>query len=262
MGTNLRITDFKFALTQRKLVIVRLDRPALPHLTVDWLNKSNVLDVHLNWVQTGRYDPILQIPMEYVQDFLRLQHEYRRRHAIKAFRRYRPGWLMRNGFTLLLLNHEDLRAAVKQAVPKLQGDFTADVAKVEAIKDLLEHCPASGLNVLRDFRVQCGPFPGAELSVSAVRGFPKREQIILSYQTVPGHGRGWWGFTTSSVEQLHRTLIELGRRFVSKSQLKAAREALSLVLSDGSGVSDGQLDWETDPSVTKLVTKIGTGSVG
>lgn len=114
----------RWSLTPRMLTFGRRDRSDLPHLTVLWGTLSGEFDVHLKW-EDGRPEPyqsLAKVPATTLtrafQTWLAPEVERLRRWLLTTERRFRPGWLARQGYRVFWVPHEDVIARLQELAPK------------------------------------------------------------------------------------------------------------------------------------------------
>ena len=205
-------TDLAFSLSERKLVIARRSRPELQHLTVGWGNRSGEIDFHLTSdheaAMAGErqkgHEPLFVVTSEMLrlagQASERFAHREARPFFLKNFRRYRPGWLARRGYVVLLAGEQHFRGLVARVAPKVGRKHRLELRELAnpvthaALNDHIYSadilgCPECVAEVIGASEV--------DMFVTAMRvrgGNPNhRDTIMLRYGPDPKGIVGWTG---------------------------------------------------------------------
>ncbi len=139
-GPRIRIGNLTIDHVQRrnrKLIVFRNDKNELPHLTISWQNASKEIDIHLTKRTSGgieNHQPIATIP----ESVLKKVCESFGAEILKVItlniekvRKVRPGWLARNGHTVLYLPNDMQEQLIRKLAPKQKhrGKWTYKVDK-------------------------------------------------------------------------------------------------------------------------------------
>ena len=127
------VQNLSFALTQRKLVVSRVDRKELPHLTISWGNPSGEIDIHL----TPRFPKdendreslakIQEVVVgSFVQSIGKDVVEIAKNKMFRIIWSIRPGVLARNHYYLIGTKEESIEQWLRRAAPKLRGKHRLD----------------------------------------------------------------------------------------------------------------------------------------
>lgn len=208
------------------LELYRANRPELAHLTVFWKTRSGEIDVHLTFGHESAmsgdgpklHEPLCRFRPEQVgalgQKANEVAEQITRKHLLQHYKRFRPGWLARNGYLILIVERDAAFEWLKRAFPQRKRKFRLDPETAFEASNL----PAGFLDsiyepevlhVLREEGVRVGPMHDSEVAVQAVRyrgGTGTEDNIYLSYTLGPDGSVGWWGMTNSDAERLHRRL--------------------------------------------------------
>jgi hypothetical protein len=216
---RVRLGDFGVIYNQRtgKLEIYRADRKDLAHLTVAWGTKSGELDIHLTrghesaMVGAGGkdYESLVRIPRTALEQVgIRVQRivdESLVPQLMAIYRKYRPGWFGRRGYTIVFVEGDELRAWVGRAAPRVRGKYQLEA---DRIVDPANYPPSfvdsiyypSVLDEIRDLAL--------DIPVSAIRSrrgkVVSRDTITLRYTLGPDGTFGWWGTRQSDLRSAVR----------------------------------------------------------
>jgi hypothetical protein len=135
--------NLAFDLGPRKLVIFRVDRQDLPHLTVSWDNPSGEVDIHLT--QPGATsatdrDPIAKFPQSHLptfaESFGRDLLEIVKTSTLQVVWQIKPSWLAKRQFSLFATTGESIEQWIHRCAPKIRGKHRLDA---DALKKMPEH---------------------------------------------------------------------------------------------------------------------------
>ncbi len=208
------------------LELYRANRPDLAHLTVLWKTRSSEVDVHLTFGHEAAmlgsgpklHEPLFRFRLEELDALGHganvVAEQITRKHLLQHYKRFRPGWLARNGYMILVVERDVAFQWLKQTFPQKKRKFRLDpetAFKTENLpaEFLEEIYEPRVLHILRENGVRVGPMHDAEIAVQAVRyrsGNSAEDNIFLSYTLGPDGTVGWWGMTNRDGERLHRTL--------------------------------------------------------
>jgi hypothetical protein len=117
----------------RKLVVFRIDRTDLPHLTCSWNNPSGEVDIHLTPASPRDEDDresILRVQeSELMCSFRRLVKqicELVMKNPIEVVWSVNPKWLRNRGYTLVGPKEEQIGVWLLRALPKRRGKHRLD----------------------------------------------------------------------------------------------------------------------------------------
>jgi len=211
-----------------KLVLSRANRPDLAHLTVDWMTSSGELDIHLTYGHEARtrdpaaelYVPIAKVPLAELERFgegIAAGLEDVAFRSMRAFRKYRPGWLARRGYLVMLLDETVMFDWFKRSAPRRRGKYRVNpenVFNAERLDPAVLAAMSDGLNDPRVLHTL--PKVPMHAPISAIR-FPERgssvrENILLKWQIGPDGTFGWWGMTNRASTALGR---DMARHFLT-----------------------------------------------
>lgn len=114
---------------------------------------------------------------------------------VREYRRYRPGWLSRNGYVVMLPDEPRYLDLFREAAPRLRGKYRIDPA-VALDECRLAHIAIDSLYHPRVLRF----IDGRELRTPVIAVQVHRARVIdatrlcLSYRTFPNGEENWWGF--------------------------------------------------------------------
>ena len=206
-------THLTCSLSSRKLVIARRCRPDLAHLTVSWGHRSGAIDVHLARDHemamvdacNKHYEPLLVVSPETQRLAAQVVEMFARQvllpFALKNLRRYRPGWLTRRGYVVVLAEPTDVRRLVERAAPKAGEKYRLNLGEVS---NLAIYAPMVSNNVYSP-EILAWPEtvseivgrPQSEMLATAVRlqsgGPSHRDTITLRYGPDLKGITGWCG---------------------------------------------------------------------
>jgi len=131
--------------------------------------------------------------------------------SMQAFRKYRPGWLARRGYLVMLLDESVVFEWFKRSAPRRRGKYRVNpqhVFNAERLDPALLEAMSDGLNDPRILHTL--PKVPMRAPISALR-FPERgssvrENILLKWQIGPDGTFGWWGMTNRASTVLGRDL--------------------------------------------------------
>lgn len=214
--------DWRFSINLKsgKIEICRANRPELAHLTIAWRTQSRTLDIHLTFAheqargeKSGkRWEPIATIPLDELnalgeqggRAIEAMSRSFIRAHA----RRFRPGWLARNGYAVCVFDRETLTELFKAAAPKERGKYRLQP------NALLE--PARLSATVGDFLFDPAVLHVVDVSrlagpVNAVRlghhGGVDRHGILLNHGLGPNGKRGWWGMKNRELNSWQAKMV-------------------------------------------------------
>lgn len=203
--------------------IYRAGREDVAHLSMFFQTHNGELDFHLTYGHeqatrgeqaSKRRVQLLKVPFAKAEEaglaagvaIERAAHEWGR----SEFRRFRPGWLRRNGYLVALAAREDVAEMWSTITPKRRGKYRVSTSWETAVANHVasfELYDPSVLHTLRAEGVRAGLMSDSVFVVTAVRpGEPVARHIALSYDTF-GRDRGWWGVTHRSVLRMQRRLL-------------------------------------------------------
>jgi len=206
-------TDLTFALNGRKLVISRRSRPELAHLTVGWGNRSGETDFHLTYGHEGAmagerekdHKPLFVVTPEMLQLAGQAIEPFLRNEALpfllNHFRRYRPGWLARRGYMVLLAGEQHFRGLVERVAPKAGRKHRVDLRELVSPAThaamLNETIYSPEILVCPEWVAEVMGPSEIKLPVTATRvrggGLNQGDTIILQYGPDPKGVVGWCG---------------------------------------------------------------------
>ncbi len=127
------VQNLAFALTQKKLVVSRVDRKELPHLTISWGNRSGEVDIHLTPQfpkDKNDRESLAKIQEAVVGSFVQsIGKDLVEIAKSKMFRiiwGIRSGVLARNHYYLIGTKEESIEQWLYRAAPKLRGKHRLD----------------------------------------------------------------------------------------------------------------------------------------
>jgi len=234
-----------------KVVFVRRDRRELPHVTVDWQNRSNVIDVHLTYerrVKTASgadvfektHDPLFKIPIATLEALgPKLERTMVRDFVgplLMAYRKYRVGWLARKNYYLNLQSQDEMEAWFKSLGTKVKGRKNRYHVDHERIVNP-EHWPEEWrhfyrADALREIDPKELPIPITLTRIVRGRERPG-SALVLSHFDQPGpHGRrGWWGFSARASERLRRRVDRATDDFIRRHATPEHRAAFENIVA-------------------------------
>jgi hypothetical protein len=119
------IQSLAFSLQERTLVVRRIDRDDLPHLTVSWNNPSGEIDVHLTPLypkDDNDRESIAKVPeMELPAYLVSLSKRFLglvRSSLLQIIWSVGPSWLLRNNYFLIGTSGESIEQWLRKVVPK------------------------------------------------------------------------------------------------------------------------------------------------
>jgi hypothetical protein len=135
-------SELAFSLSDRKLVVTRRNRPELAHLTVSWGHASGAIDIHLTSGHEAAmagdrdktHEPLFVVSPEALRlaghSAERFMHGDLATLARRSLRRYRPGWLARRGYVVVLAGHHEFSGLVQRAAPKVGGKYRVKLSEL------------------------------------------------------------------------------------------------------------------------------------
>jgi hypothetical protein len=127
------IQNLAFALTQKKLVVSRVDRKDLPHLTISWGNRSGEIDIHLTPAfpkDENDRESLAKIQEAVAGSFIEsIGKDIAEVAKNKMFRiiwGIRPGVLARNHYYLIGTKGESIEQWLRRSATKLRGKYRLD----------------------------------------------------------------------------------------------------------------------------------------
>ena len=121
----------------RKLVVFRVDRKDLPHLTVSWGNPSGEVDLHLTPtfpVANAERESILRISESELRartaDLVRQAWLVLQGHTVGGVWGVRARWLANNGYMLVGAKDTPVADWLRGALPKVRGKFRLDQNRI------------------------------------------------------------------------------------------------------------------------------------
>jgi hypothetical protein len=139
-----------FDVGPRKLVIFRVDRTDLPHLTCSWNNPSKEIDIHLTSPSQStecNRESIVKIQeselrarfRELVAQFFAIVS----RSPIQFVWGVQPKWLAERGYRLVGPREEPVSAWFKRAVTKKRGKYRLDAESFRRPPEMVTYSPTS-----------------------------------------------------------------------------------------------------------------------
>ena len=227
---DFQLGEFRIHVNLRsgKLVVSRAARKDLAHLTLSWRNRSGEIDIHLTRRHeqatldghgTDDYEPLFRLAQSEVEELGVGVGEASRQFFVDLvrtkWRRFRPGWLARNGYVLVQIEPAAFDHALKRAAPKKRRKYRVDLEMLEngtwVAKDDVAFYDASALHDLRHTE--------RERPVQVVRVSDGRtDRILLRHGRGPNGSVGWWGAidreVMASSDKLQDRLLEWARPLV------------------------------------------------
>jgi hypothetical protein len=209
-----------------KFEIYRASRPDLAHLVLAWGTTSQEVDLHLTYEheqamahgeRNKAWVPLARIPRAELERLGEAAGLHLRDllvpHLLKRWRRFRPGWLARNGYVVALEDPAAARILLTKIAPKKKRKFRL---QIQALED--ERW------VERELASVLGPDLGSEyydpcvLNAEDVRGrvgpirlvrhhAGRNEVLMLHYMRGPDEKLGWWGLTSADMEVIKKCLV-------------------------------------------------------
>jgi hypothetical protein len=134
----------------RKLVVVRVDRKDLPHLTFSWGNASGEVDAHLTPASPkGENDRQSILKMQESElkarfgDLLKQVWEHARKSRVLMIWGVQPRWLAEQGYVLLGPKDEPVIAWLQGALPKKRGKYRLDETRLKQFPKMARHRPTA-----------------------------------------------------------------------------------------------------------------------
>src|SRR5437867_4177098 len=125
MSTGFVFANLLVTWTKRLVVIRRIDRTELPHLTISFENDSGDIDLHLNYEKaksrSEQYTPLFQFPKaqaEQLFESLSPHFEQEVRVLLSRAQTVTPQWLTRRRYVIAIMNEQKLQSSILQAVLK------------------------------------------------------------------------------------------------------------------------------------------------
>jgi len=197
--------NLAFDVGPRKLVIFRVDRTDLPHLTCSWNNASKEIDLHLTSApQAGERDQesILKIQESELQ--ARFQELVRKalaivgRSTIQFVWAVQPKWLAEMGYRLVGPRDEQVSRWFQRSFSKKRGKYRLDEAMFRRLPKMLTYRPTAK----RFARL------GTEGQIYAIsnRGAHNGSTLVLAAFNLGSSPTTWVGFNMADVARLIRAV--------------------------------------------------------
>src|SRR5260370_21076238 len=210
MNIRFVIANLQFSTTKRLVVIRRVDRKDLPHLTISFQNSSCEIDLHLNYENARssdeRYVPLTRFSWGSVEQslegfLLRFETEFRR--LFLKVPTVTSVWLIRRGYVIALMHGDNIQSAILATAPKLRGKHRIDA---DAVKKLFENVDPSLITLLdpsalSSTEVQNHP------SVFAARARGRNRLISLRYVPM-SNGVNAWARIDPIADEMARFVVD------------------------------------------------------
>jgi len=189
------ISNLLFTSTERLVVIRRIDRHELPHLTISFQNTSDEIDLHLkNESPTSRqelYEPLARVSKARIEHFLeglspRFEEEFR--CLFSKVERVGPTWLIDRGYVIGLIHNQPFQSAILKTAPKRRGRYRVST---EALKRLFMNVDPSMISLLDPFVLHSDELKSWGEPIFAARPWGKDKLIALRYAPLKGSFHSW-----------------------------------------------------------------------
>jgi hypothetical protein len=242
--------QWSIGVTSHKLVLSRNDRPDLQRVTLGWGNKSCFVDLHLTReVRSDSGNRLVGKTYRSLVTFLpstleahspkirRFLLEHCVQPLLRKRRRYRPGWLARNGYAVTLQSQSEVDMWLSSVIPKRRGKYRIDVARLMTTNNypdaFSQFYPAS---VLADVSPSSVALPLVAHRVIRGRVVSQRALMLTPVQRPDGRVE-WWGFPVGFSRSLGEGISnELRRELVPHLTPKHVEMFEAIV--DGLGLRD------------------------
>jgi len=182
----------------RKLVVFRVDRKDLPHLTFSWGNPSGEVDVHLTPVSPkvgNDRESILKMQESELKvrfgDLLKQVWEHARKSRVQMIWGVQPKWLAEHGYVLLGPKDEPVIAWLQGALPKKRGKYRLDETRFKQFPKVARYRPTARRFELLGQQGQIyawcrkGPDRGRALALQALHcGFTSPTWLALDFADI------------------------------------------------------------------------------
>jgi hypothetical protein len=224
------IQSLAFSLQERTLVVRRIDREDLPHLTVSWNNPSGEIDVHLTPLHPkddSDRESIAKIPetelSAYLQSLSKRFLRVARTSLLQIIWSVGASWLARNNYFLIGTTGESIEHWLRRVVPKQRGKYRFDVGVFKKNPEMILHHPSA-----RRFSEL-----GAQGQIFAIcrKGQEKGRLLILMPLSWPEGPLTWVAYDYRDVRRLVKAAKELLNRDVGKlapTQMNRIQQVLRL----------------------------------
>jgi hypothetical protein len=223
-----------FTVTARLIVIRRIDRKELPHLTISFKNDSGEIDGHLKdeLAPPGidPYTPLFRLSNEDLDQFekkLSSHFEGEFLHFFSRVKRIRPGWLKRKGYLIGLVDDEGIKSAMYDAAPKFRGKRRVDV---ERLKKLFTDVEPSKVTLQYPSVLHSGELRIVGSHMLAVRAWGKERMIGLMYAPWKTGNRTWVTLNpfVKAMPRLFQESLSPELKLIMKSVWNKVHSALQL----------------------------------
>lgn len=253
--------DWRFKTSQNCWILTRINGRATEpvHLNIVWKRSdTGEIDVHLTFDHESKMSGMVDVKKRL--DLWRIHPEQARQFAdaastlvrefearmIHRYRRFRPGWLKRNGYAIVFADGKKIFEAFRAQVPKrrkkfrLSSGILGEMERQAQSLDLASYCP-SGLHILAPLVREC---PEIQVAALSPHGRSSLAQMPLKY--VPG--RGWYGIPSDELFGIIlSTLPEWGALFRPLAAADAREKIESLI---------GELEMDDLPYLARCLAKL------
>jgi hypothetical protein len=199
------IRNLAFDVGPRKLVVFRVDRRQLPHLTVSWDNSSGEVDVHFTpqvLQQMRDRESVARFPQSEVRPFLesigKAFDDAVKNSPLGIIWAVRPAWLARNHYRLVGPEGESIVQWLHRAAPKIRGKYRLDLNVLKKIPKQAFYRPTA--KRMTDFVQQ-----GLVYAV-CTGGCEKGRVIILTTFRWADGSSTWLGFDYHDLQKFARVI--------------------------------------------------------
>jgi hypothetical protein len=187
MGAGIVFANLLFTITERVIVIRRIDRKDTPHLTLSFNNASNEIDLHFKY-ESARNDPssihtpLLRITKAAVESYLaNLVSDFEREFVgiiSRNIKFVRPGWLGRKGYLIAWQDSGEIEKQIIESAPKIRRKHRVDIDK---LKKVFNEPDISKINFAYSSELHKLSTSKNKIQVFAIHSRGKRPTLFLSY---------------------------------------------------------------------------------
>jgi len=138
--TALVFNNLVLAKTERSIVIRRVDRKDTPHLTIEFREISEEIDIHLKYESdkndaASHYEPLTRIHIPSANAFLKNQiHAFEKEFVDiywKLQRKIRPSVLRKKGYVIVTFDKNEFKSSFYAVAPKIRRKYRVDLEKLK-----------------------------------------------------------------------------------------------------------------------------------
>jgi hypothetical protein len=182
-------------MTERLVVIRRIDKYELPHLTISFQNASDEIDLHLKNENPAspeqQYKPLVRVSKARVGQFLEMlspRFEEECRLLFSKVERVRPRWLISRGYVIGLIHTKNFQSEILRTAPKHRGKYRVNT---EALKRLFRDIDQSAISLLDPSVLHSDELKNWREPILAARAWGKDKLIALRYAPLKGSFHQW-----------------------------------------------------------------------